>query len=78
VRHLRLVSYAMTVAGVLAVAVAAALDLPAVVVLVGLMLVVAGVVKIAVVGLWHGAFGFGVPLEHHDAARERAIEEGRR
>lgn len=37
-------------------------DLNPTIVLIGLMLVVAGVVKIVAVGIWHGVGGFGSPL----------------
>ncbi len=77
-RYLRPISYGITIAGIVLVVAAIALDLSPTVALIGMMLVVAGLVKIATVAIWHGTFGFGVPLTHHDETREAAIEEGRR
>ena len=55
-RHIRFVSTLMLLVG-LAVAVAGiALDLSPVVTLIGLMLVIAGIVKIVTVRIWNGFF----------------------
>jgi hypothetical protein len=59
VRYLRLISIAITVAGVALAVVASVFDLDAAVTLTGLMLVVAGLVKIATVAIWNGFAGLG-------------------
>ena len=51
-RHLRLMSYVLTAAGVALVVAAAVADLAAGVLLTGLLLAWAGIVKIAVVAIW--------------------------
>lgn len=61
-RYIRWISYVITVAGVVLTAVGATFGLNPTITLIGLMLVVAGVVKIVAVGLWHGVGGFGAPL----------------
>lgn len=81
-RQLKLLSYVMTVGGVALAAVAVAFDLSATIVLIGLMLAIAGGVKIAVVGIWHGVAGFGLPLNAETTApsadaRLKAREEER-
>ncbi len=55
--HLRNLSILMLGLGVALVIAGEALDLGAVVTLVGLMLVVAGAVKIVTVRIWHAFFG---------------------
>lgn len=67
-RHLKLVSYLLTAAGIGLVVLAVALDLTPTLTLIGLMLAIAGVVKIAVVAVWHGFAGFGVPLTAESTA----------
>lgn len=67
-RHLRTVSYVITAAGVLAVAASAVAGLSPTVLLLGLMLIIAGMVKIVIVALWHGVAGFGVPATEEPAA----------
>jgi hypothetical protein len=52
VRHLRLMSYVLTAVGVALVVAAAVADLAAGVLLTGLLLAWAGIVKIAVVAIW--------------------------
>jgi len=59
VRYLRLVSLAITVAGVALAVVGSVFDLGAAVTLTGLMLVVAGLVKIVTVAIWNGFVGLG-------------------
>jgi hypothetical protein len=82
VRHLKLVSFLITLAGFVAVAAALAFGLNRTVLLVGLMLIVAGAFKIAAVAIWHGFAGFGVPLANDDPApvssRVPVGEEARR
>jgi hypothetical protein len=51
----------MTFAGIAAIAAALSLDLNRTILLVGMMLVVAGGVKIIIVGLWHSVAAFGAP-----------------
>ncbi|HEY7032850.1 MAG TPA: hypothetical protein VH482_16015 [Thermomicrobiales bacterium] len=66
-RYLRLVSIAITVAG-LALAVAASVfDLGPALTLTGLMLVVAGLVKIVTVAIWHGFAGLAPVKTTEDA-----------
>ena len=67
-RYLRLVSYAMTVAGIGLAIAATALDFGAVWTLTGLLLVVAGFVKIVTVAIWHGFAGLG-PIKTTEDAR---------
>lgn len=74
-RHLNRVSYLITLAGIVAVAAALALGLDQTVVLVGLMLVIAGLVKIAMVAIWRGVAGFGVPLADGEAAPSTTTRE---
>ena len=54
--HLRNLSILMLGLGIALVAAGLALDLSEVITLIGLMLVVAGAVKIATVRIWHGFF----------------------
>ena len=61
-RHLKSVSYIITGLGVVAVAAELLLNLSATMLLVGLMLIVAGVVKVTMVALWHTVAGFGAPV----------------
>ena len=65
-RHLRLVSIAITILGVLAIAAAVAFDLGAAITLTGMLLVVAGLVKIVIVALWRGVAGFDPPSRGAD------------
>lgn len=60
-RHLRTISYLITAAGIVAVIVSLVSDVSPTVQLVGLMLVIAGAVKIGMVALWNGVAGFGAP-----------------
>jgi hypothetical protein len=79
-RHLKLVSLLITFAGMLAVAAGLALDLDKTVVLIGMMLIIAGGVKIAMVAVWRGFAGFGVPLASQDTnppGNPPSREEGR-
>jgi hypothetical protein len=67
VRYLRLISIAITVAGI-ALAIAARLfDLGGAATLTGLMLLVAGLVKIATVAVWNGFAGLGPVKTTEDA-----------
>ncbi len=61
-RYIRWASNLIAVAGAILIAAGVALHLSPTVTLIGMMLVVAGIVKIIVVGLWHGIGGFGAPL----------------
>ena len=65
-RHLRHVSVAITILGLLAIAAAIALDLGPAVTLTGMLLVVAGLVKIVIVALWRGVAGFDAPPRGDD------------
>jgi uncharacterized membrane protein HdeD (DUF308 family) len=55
-RHLHIVSILMLLIGVAVTAAGVALQLNAVVTLVGLMLIVAGIVKVITVRIWNGFF----------------------
>ena len=55
-RHLHIISFLMFLIGLIMTVAGAALDLGAVVTLIGMMLVVAGVVKIITVRIWNGYF----------------------
>lgn len=65
VRHLRMIAIAMTVLGVGATLAALALGWGPLWTLTGMMLVVAGVVKIATVAIWNGVAGLG-PIKTRD------------
>jgi hypothetical protein len=65
-RYIRWTSYFITIAGVAMVAAGVLFDLNATITLIGMMLVVAGVIKVVAVGLWHGVGGFGAPLTSED------------
>jgi hypothetical protein len=67
VRYLRLLSIVMTVAGVALAVAANVFDLGGAVVLTGLMLVVAGLVKIVTVAVWNGFAGMGPVKTTEDA-----------
>jgi hypothetical protein len=54
--HIRNLSWLMLGLGVVMAIAGEALDLGAVVTLIGLMLIVAGVVKVITVRIWHGFF----------------------
>lgn len=60
-RHLHNLSLGLTAAGVVAVAAGLLLDLSPAITLVGLLLVVAGVVKVATVHLWRSMFDADLP-----------------
>jgi energy-converting hydrogenase Eha subunit C len=65
VRHLRLVSIVITVAGALLVVAALGLRLDPLLALVGLLLLIAGLVKVVTVALWRN-LGAGGPTEAPD------------
>jgi len=65
VRYLRLIAIAMTALGVGATIVALALGFGPVWTLTGMMLAVAGAVKIATVAIWNGFAGLG-PIKTSD------------
>lgn len=58
-RYLRWISIAMTVAGLLLAGGSVLFDLGGALTITGLMLVVAGLVKIVTVAIWHGFVGLG-------------------
>ncbi len=62
-RHLKTVSYVITGLGFLLMAAALLIDLDPTILLIGLMLIIAGGVKIGMVALWNGVAGFGTPVE---------------
>ena len=53
----------MTVLGVAMIAAALLIDAGPTVGLIGMMLVVAGIVKVVIVKLWYGVAAFGAPAE---------------
>ena len=55
-RHINIVSYLILLTGLIMTVAGAALDLGAVVTLIGMMLVVAGIVKVITVRIWNGFF----------------------
>ena len=61
-RYIRWTSNLITFAGIALIAAGVLLDLNPTITLVGMMLTVAGVIKVVAVGLWHGVGGFGAPL----------------
>jgi hypothetical protein len=61
VRYLRFISYVLTIAGVAIVAISLAFDLPSMWTLAGMLLVIAGGVKIAMVALWNGVAAVHTP-----------------
>ncbi len=61
-RYIRWTSNVITILGIAMTVAAIVFDLNPTITLIGMMLVVAGVVKIVAVGLWHGVGGFGAPL----------------
>jgi hypothetical protein len=63
-RHLRWTSRAITVLGAIAILAALALDLGAALILMGVLLTVAGIVKVVVVHLWMHVAGLGT--DRHD------------
>ena len=65
-RYIRWVSNLIAVAGVAMVAAGVAFHLSPTISLIGMMLVVAGVVKMIAVGLWRGVGGFGAPLHSEE------------
>ncbi len=76
-RHLKTVSYAITALGIVCVTAVLLLDLNPTVLLIGLMLIIAGAVKVTMVALWHTVAGFGAPVVADDPAgssrRRRSI-----
>ena len=55
-RHLHLISNLILLAGILVAGASVAFELGALTTLVGMMLIVAGLVKIITVRIWHGFF----------------------
>jgi hypothetical protein len=74
VRYLKLVSLLMTITGVLAVGIGLALGLDKTIVLAGMMLIIAGTVKIGMVAIWHGFAGFGVPLTSAELTNDSPVQ----
>jgi hypothetical protein len=63
-RHLRLASFAITALGLLAIVLALVFDLGAAVLLGGILLTWAGIVKIVVVYIWTHIAGLGTDRHH--------------
>lgn len=66
VRYVRLISIAMTLLGIAMVIASEALGAGGMWTLTGLLLTVAGVVKVIMVGLWNGVAGFGAAQPTRD------------
>jgi hypothetical protein len=66
VRYLRWISYGITLSGLALIAVSLTFISSPTLTLIGMMMVIAGLVKIGAVGIWHGVGGFGVPLADPD------------
>jgi hypothetical protein len=64
-RYLRLISIAMAAAGIGLIAVSLAFDLSGLWTVIGMMLTIAGLVKIATVAIWNGVVGLG-PIKTSD------------
>ncbi|MGH2534140.1 MAG: hypothetical protein ACRDJW_17875 [Thermomicrobiales bacterium] len=60
-RVLRLISFVMAIAGIALVALSLAVDLPSVWTVAGMLLLVAGGVKVAMVALWNGVAAVNTP-----------------
>lgn len=69
--HLRTISLLMTVLGIALIAAALLAGASPTVGLIGMMLVVAGAVKIVIVKLWHSVASFGAPAETAMTAQSR-------
>ena len=67
----RNISYAMTIVGVAVTLFATIFDLSAVVTLTGMLLIVAGVVKIGMVAIWNAFFAIPVSDAGSPAAHEK-------
>jgi hypothetical protein len=67
VRYLRLISIAIAITGLVLAVAASTFDLGNALVLTGLMLIVAGLVKIVTVAIWNGFAGLG-PVKTTDDA----------
>ena len=78
VRHLQTVSYAMAALGIVLTVAALAADLSAAVMLSGLLLVVAGLVKIVMIALWNGIAGMAAAPETEPVARPVPARRSRR
>jgi hypothetical protein len=66
-RHLKIVSYLITALGIACVVAYVLFDLSPSVLLVGLMMIIAGAVKVTMIALWHTVAGFGAPVASDDA-----------
>jgi hypothetical protein len=64
-RYLRLISIAMAASGVALIAISLAFDLSGLWTVIGMMLTIAGLVKIATVAIWNGVVGLG-PIKTSD------------
>jgi hypothetical protein len=71
---LQRVSIVITLAGALLVAGAVAFDLGQGVALAGMLAAVAGVVKLAMVGLWNGVAGFGAAASAGDETASGEVQ----
>ncbi|MGH2558147.1 MAG: hypothetical protein ACRDJH_03710 [Thermomicrobiales bacterium] len=67
-RYLRFISVVMTIVGIASIALSLAFDLPSMWTLAGMLLVIAGGVKIAMVVLWNGVAAVNTPPISRDDA----------
>ena len=74
-RHLKNVSYVITVLGFVLMAAALLVDLDPTILLIGLMLIIAGGVKIGMVALWNGVAGFGTPVDPNAPVPVKAVTD---
>jgi hypothetical protein len=74
-RYLRIVSILMTLLGVAALAAAVTVDVNPTVLLAGMMLVVAGIVKVVILGLWRSVAGIGAPVGPDISSNPTATKE---
>jgi hypothetical protein len=73
-RAARYISFGITALGLLLTAAGAGLDLGAVVTLTGMLLVVAGIVKIATVLIWQSFFS--IPIDYQEQTEDRSQRTG--
>lgn len=76
-QHINVLSYALTALGLALTVGGSLLHINPTITLLGLMLVVAGLIKIAAVALWRGVGGFGAPLGAADDAASNRAKDAR-
>lgn len=76
--YARYISIVMTVAGLILIGIAVVFGLPALVTITGMLLVVAGIVKIVMVAIWKSFFS--MPLDapaHSDNPPRHSVRKGK-